>query len=114
MRYLLMNGSNVVNVILLNAVEDYTPASGLTLLEAPEGVGIGWVLDGDEWSPPVVEVSDEPEQSIPDRRQGAYEQEADPLFFKWQRGEATEQEWLDKVQQIRERYPYPENNEGEK
>jgi len=48
------------------------------------------------------------------QRQLALQQEADPLFFKWQRGEATEQEWLDKVQQIRERYPYPENNEGEK
>ena len=47
-----------------------------------------------------------------EQRQQAYEQEADPQFFKWQRGEATEQEWLDKVQQIRERYP--ENNEGEK
>ena len=44
-----------------------------------------------------------------EQRQQAYEQEADPLFFKWQRGEVTEQEWLDKVQQIRERYP----NEGE-
>lgn len=34
----------------------------------------------------------------------AYEKEADPLYFKWQRGEATEQDWLDKVQEIRERY----------
>jgi len=48
------------------------------------------------------------------RRVLAYRHEADSLFFKWQRGEATEQEWLGKVQQIRERYPYPENNEGEK
>ena len=40
-----------------------------------------------------------------EQRQQAYEQEADPIFFKWQRGEATEQEWLGKVQQIRERYP---------
>ena len=35
----------------------------------------------------------------------AYRDEADPLFFKWQRGEAIEQEWLDKVAEIRERYP---------
>ena len=48
------------------------------------------------------------ESPIAGQRQQAYEQEADPLFFKWQRGEATEQEWLGKVQQIRERYPYPE------
>ena len=54
------------------------------------------------------------ESSARRQRAEAYRLEADPLFFKWQRGEATEQEWLDKVQQIRERYPYPENNEGAK
>ena len=41
-------------------------------------------------------------------RAAAYAQEADPLFFKYQRGEATEQEWLDKIEEIRARYPYPE------
>jgi hypothetical protein len=33
--------------------------------------------------------------------------EADPLFFKYQRGEGSEQEWLDKIEEIRERFPYP-------
>lgn len=37
---------------------------------------------------------------------------ADAIYMKWQRGEATEQDWLDKVQEIRERYPYPEKEEG--
>jgi hypothetical protein len=41
-------------------------------------------------------------------RAAAYRDEADPLFFKVQRGEAPEQEWLDKVAEIRARYPYPE------
>lgn len=40
-------------------------------------------------------------------RQGAYSQESDPIFFKSQRGEATEAEWLAKVEEIKERYPYP-------
>ena len=53
-----------------------------------------------------------PTMSGRELRQQAFRLEADQLFFKWQRGEATEQEWLGKVQQIRERYP--ENNEGEK
>ena len=39
------------------------------------------------------------------QRQAAYQQEADPLFFKWQRGEATEQEWLDKIAEIKTRFP---------
>jgi hypothetical protein len=37
-------------------------------------------------------------------RAEAYRNESDPLFFKWQRGEATEQEWLDKVNEIKQRY----------
>jgi hypothetical protein len=38
-------------------------------------------------------------------RKAAYIAEADPLFFRAQRGEATEQEWLDKVEEIKARYP---------
>jgi hypothetical protein len=39
-------------------------------------------------------------------RANAYRNEADPLFFGWQRDENPEQEWLDKVQEIRDRFPY--------
>lgn len=38
-------------------------------------------------------------------RQEAYTKESDPLYFKWQRGEATQQQWLDKVAEIKARYP---------
>jgi hypothetical protein len=41
------------------------------------------------------------------RRKAAYIAEADPLFFKAQRGEATLQEWQDKVAEIKARYPKP-------
>ncbi len=40
-------------------------------------------------------------------RQAAYQQTADPLFFEYQRGDATEQEWLDAVQAVKEAHPYP-------
>ena len=40
-------------------------------------------------------------------RATAYTTEADPLFFKAQRGEATIEEWEAKVAEIRTRYPYP-------
>jgi len=40
-------------------------------------------------------------------RQAAFQAEADPLFFKWQAGESTEAEWLEKREEIRLRYPYP-------
>jgi hypothetical protein len=39
-------------------------------------------------------------------RAAAYSAEADPLFFKTQRGEATIEEWEAKVEEIRQRYPY--------
>ena len=41
-------------------------------------------------------------------RQAAFQREADPLFFKWQAGEGTEEAWQAKRAEIRERYPYPE------
>lgn len=40
-----------------------------------------------------------------EQRRAAYRDQADSLFFKWQRGESTEQEWLDKVEEIRARFP---------
>ena len=41
-------------------------------------------------------------------RAEAYRTESDPLFFRWQRGEGTQQEWLDAVEAIRARFPYIE------
>jgi hypothetical protein len=32
---------------------------------------------------------------------------SDAVFMKWQRGEATEQQWLDAKQAIDDLYPYP-------
>lgn len=41
------------------------------------------------------------------QRAKAYAAVADPLFFKWQRGEVDKQEWLDAIADIRTRFPYP-------
>jgi predicted NBD/HSP70 family sugar kinase len=40
-------------------------------------------------------------------RKAAYAAEADPLFFRAQRGDIPEQEWLDKIEEIKKRYPKP-------
>lgn len=40
-------------------------------------------------------------------RAAAFTAEADPLFFKAQRGEGTMDEWQAAVDAIRARYPYP-------
>ncbi len=42
------------------------------------------------------------------QREAAYKTEADPLFFKSQRGEATTEEWQAKVAEIKARFPYQE------
>lgn len=42
------------------------------------------------------------------KRFAAYTVESDPIFFKSQRGEATNQEWLDAVAAIDARFPYQE------
>jgi len=40
-------------------------------------------------------------------RRAAYEAQSDPLFFKWQRGESTQQAWLDEIVNIQTQYPDP-------
>jgi len=41
-------------------------------------------------------------------RKRAYQEESDPLFFDWQRGEATETQWLAKITEIKARFPKEE------
>lgn len=56
----------------------------------------------------AINVSKQPAptaEQIAMMRRAAYIAEADPLFFKAQRGEATVQEWQDKVAEIKARYP---------
>ena len=83
--------------------------------------GAEWVLRGDEleWldktqtQPTDAEIDAEvarltalePARITEANRKAAYMAESDPLFFKWQAGEATEEEWLAKRAEIRARFP---------
>jgi hypothetical protein len=85
--------------------------------------GAEWVLRGDdlEWldqhqtQPTDVEIQAELDRLIADyprkvaqqSRASAYAAEADPLFFKVQRGEADQADYDAKIAEIRTRYPYP-------
>lgn len=53
---------------------------------------------------PEVQLSAEKDR-IDDLRRAEYQKTADPLFFSYQRGETTEQEWLDAVQAVKDKYP---------
>ena len=46
------------------------------------------------------------------KRKAAYTDEADPLYFMAQRGEATMAEWEAKVAEIKARYPYYFDDNG--
>lgn len=45
-------------------------------------------------------------------RKQAYTEISDPLFFKYQEGRATKEEWLESKENIRIAHPYPEKPEG--
>lgn len=48
----------------------------------------------------------EKESAIEARRQG-YQRISDPVFFQWQRGEKTEQDWKDAIAEVNALYPIP-------
>ena len=51
----------------------------------------------------IILLEELPKQ-IEMQRKFAYQDEADPLFFKAQRGEIPLSEWLAKVEEIKQRY----------
>jgi hypothetical protein len=83
--------------------------------------GAEWALRGDdlEWldtnqtQPTEAEIAAEvarltalePARIATENRRTAYISEADALFFKAQRGEATMEEWQAKIAEIKARFP---------
>lgn len=68
--------------------------------------------DGSDWEvlaerPPLPAPPAPTLEEQKSARAEAYRNEADPLFFKTQRGEALMAEWSAKIEEIRTRYPYP-------
>jgi hypothetical protein len=57
------------------------------------------------WEAGVVERTN---AAVRKQRQAAYAAESDPLFFAYQRAECTKQMWLDKIAEIKARFPYLE------
>lgn len=45
--------------------------------------------------------------AVEEARREAYAATSDPLFFEWQRGDGTEQAWLDAVAAVKAAHPYP-------
>jgi hypothetical protein len=62
------------------------------------------IVEGDAPSFPSPPPTAEEQEAL---RKAAYIAESDPLFFKYQRDEATKEEWLAKIEEIKARYPDP-------
>lgn len=88
----------------------YILPANSTFVEPPvtrDGFVLIW--GGSTWQVEPIPVPPEP-AALPvipsaDLRRVAYMQEADPLFFKWQRGDATKEEWLAKIEEIKTKHP---------
>jgi hypothetical protein len=111
------------NQISMSPIEGGVEITQEQYQDALAGIMSGQIvtIDGgfaviDKPEPPEPEPEPEPEktpqellQEARENRQDAFQQEADPLFFKWQAGEGAEEAWQTKRAEIRARYPYPED-----
>jgi hypothetical protein len=92
---------------IVEQTDDYL-ANGDTILKK-EITGSATISEvADDWVDPSYIVQQNlafnKEQSK--KRQLEYTTISDPIFFQWQRGSQTEQEWLDAVNAIKTQYPY--------
>lgn len=103
MRFIQVQENIIVNV----SVDENRDA-------APDGwqqhdtAQIGWSFSGTDFVPPAKEAPlplTQAEQEV--NRQAAYAAEADPIAMQMLRDEATKDEWLAKINEIKARYPYP-------
>ena len=94
----------IENGIVINAAVAEAPLADNWIITTTAGPG--WLYQDGEFLPPPPIVPSKEEQEI--KRKAAYQEEADPIFFMSQRGEATIEEWQTKVAEIKLRYPYPD------
>lgn len=98
----------------------------ITAILSNKYVGSEWTLNGDDysgltWLSDTVKPSEKelealwPEVKyeteyarVEQARQIAYRETADPIFFQYQRGDATEAEWLAAVEAVKTAHPYPQ------
>jgi hypothetical protein len=90
-------------VDFVDLVEDFVPFTSAQGAEGYTGQIYAQCAVGDFG--PVADFVPPPPPDYDALRHNAYVAESDPIFFMSQRGEATEQQWLDKVAEIKARWP---------
>jgi hypothetical protein len=96
----------VTNVIVVdpNGIPDWC----VDWPNADENAEVGGTYDGQSFKRrPLMPLPPPAREEQEVARKAAYQVEADPLFFKAQRGEATMEEWTAKVAEIKALFPYP-------
>lgn len=62
------------------------------------------IAENEEW---VAGAYQREYDNVTAMRQAGYQSTSDPIFMQYQRGEATEQAWLDAVEAVKVANPYP-------
>lgn len=94
--------------IVINASIDTDRNTAPSGWQQHDTAQIGWSFDGKNFIPPAKEPEPLPTRAEQEaNRQAAYAIEADPIAMQMLRDEATKEEWLAKLAEIKARYPYP-------
>jgi hypothetical protein len=86
-----------------------TEAHGRAIFEATAAGQYGVIA---EYVAPPGPTPEQIEAQIKANRRAAYIKESDPIFFMAQRGEATTEQWEAKIDEIKTRYPYYYDDQG--
>jgi hypothetical protein len=106
MRAIHIFEGKVINIIEVESLSSFTPSEGFLHADDPDAQ-IGGLFFGEKFYPYRPSNQEQAES-----RRKAYEAEADPIFFLIQRGEATQEQWQAKIAEIKQRYPYYYDDEG--
>jgi hypothetical protein len=97
---------------IAKAISSLNPKAAFSI-ENNDYSTVQWTDSHEGIKPTIEEVQAElarleaeaPNKEAEKNRLRSYQKESDPLFFKWQAGEATQEEWVAKRNEIRARYP---------
>jgi hypothetical protein len=70
-----------------------------------------WVIEElteQEKNDMIRKIGDE----VKEKRRKAYQKYSDPLYFKWQRGDGSEEEYINMFESIKQQLPYPQGYDG--
>ena len=85
----------------------------LWTLEGDNYDGLTWLSDTPKPTQAELDAAwpqvdyDRQVAAVEEARRADYEAQSDPLFFEWQRGDGTEQAWLNAVAAVKAANPYP-------